>query len=183
MVLHYYHDPECSRPSFTLQASGIYTQAVPAPYAYDFTIHRLILTPEDPDLANALNSYKGKDCGRPGRWVARKSQDVTATGGCQALGIQVPSLEKEIIVTGVDEDGGMWLRLGQTATSPRQLGGSPRPTSWGPPLVSCRQYENIEQDNALRPMMGARTAASGNCVFSSLKTVLLLLLLMQAWQP
>lgn len=183
MTLRYYHDPECSRPSFTLQTVGTYTHAKPAPYAHDFTVNRLVLTPEDPDLADALNSNKGKDCGQPGTWAARRSQDVTSTGGCQAVGVRVPSLEKEILRTGLDEEGGMWLTLGQPATTSRQLVGSSRPTSWGPPLVSCRQYDSYEHDNSLRPMMGARTASNAPPVYTSLKTALVFLILLHAWLP
>nr|XP_045582954.1 protein APCDD1-like [Procambarus clarkii] len=160
MTLRYYHDPECSRPSFTLHATGTYALATPAPYAHDFIVSHLVMTPEDTDMANALNSYKGKECGRPGRWLPKKSQDVTSTGGCKAVGVRVPIVEKEIIRTGVDEMGGMWLTLGQTPTTPRQMGDSPRPTSWGPTLISCRHYSSHDQDNSILPMMGARTASS-----------------------
>ncbi|XP_047482948.1 protein APCDD1-like [Penaeus chinensis] len=136
MTFRYYHDPECSRPSFTLAAHGSYARAAPSPYAYDFHVSRMVLTPDDADLANALNSYKGKECGRPGSWDKGKPQDITPTGGCQAVGVRVPVVEKEILRSGVDENGGMWLALGQTATTPLQVGGLARPTSWGPQLIS-----------------------------------------------
>ncbi|XP_042222942.1 protein APCDD1-like [Homarus americanus] len=184
MTLRYYHDPECSRPSFTLHATGTYAHATPAPYAHDFTVSRLVLTPEDADLASALNSYKGKECGRPGKWTPKKSQDVTSTGGCKAVGVRVPVVEKEIIRTGVDETGGMWLMLGQTATTPRQLGDTPRPTSWGPTLISCRHYNTHEQDNSLRPMVGARVASSAaSLTYTKPIIVALLVLLALTWKP
>ncbi|XP_042864959.1 protein APCDD1-like [Penaeus japonicus] len=160
MTLRYYHDPECSRPSFTLAAHGSYIRAAPSPYAYDFHVSRMVLTPDDSDLANALNSYKGKECGRPGSWETGKAQDITPTGGCQAVGVRVPVVEKEILRSGVNEDGGMWLALGQTATTPIQVGGLARPTSWGPQLVRCRHYSPRDLDNNLQPMVGARTAYS-----------------------
>ncbi|XP_071551541.1 LOW QUALITY PROTEIN: protein APCDD1-like [Panulirus ornatus] len=183
MVLRYYHDPECSRPSFTLKATGTYTHAMPTPYAHDFNVTRLVLTPEDSDIATALNSYKGKECGQPGKWAPKKSQDVTSTGGCQAMGVRVPVIEKEIICTGVDEKGGMWLKLGQTPTTPRQMGDSSRPTSWGPPLVSCRPYNTYEQDNSLRPMMGARTASPATSIYSNPVIIALFVFLPLTWKP
>lgn len=179
MTLHYYHDPECSRPSFTLQATGTYVRATPTPYAYDFTVSHLVMTPEDTDMTNALNSYKGKECGWPGRWAPKKAQDVTFTGGCKAIGVRVPVVEKEIIRMGVDESGGMWLTLGQTPTTPRQMGDSPRPTSWGPTLISCRHYSTSDQDNFLQPMVGARTASSSN-LLTCIKPVTLMLLVLLA---
>ncbi|XP_066939628.1 protein APCDD1-like isoform X2 [Macrobrachium rosenbergii] len=162
MTLRYYHDPECSRPSFTLAATGSYRRANPPPYAYDMNVNRLVLTPEDADLANELNAYKGKECGDPGKWVAKISQDVTHTGGCLAVGVRVPTVEKEIMRSGIDDAGRIWLTLGQTATSARQEGNNPRPTSWGARLLRCQPYASPDDDNSLLPMVGARTASSGS---------------------
>lgn len=168
MKLSYYHDPDCSRPSFTLQASGTHAPATLPHHAnsdlhaHDFNVTHLLLTPEDSYLTSALNFYNEKDCGARGKWAVGKAQDVTPTGGCSAVGVRVPVVEREIIVTGVDENGGVWLRLGQTPTTTRLLSGTSRPTSWGPPLRACSQYRPTPPNshhNDLRPMVGARTAS------------------------
>ena len=173
MTLRHYHDPECTRPSFTLQASGIHRPAtiLPSPtsprrtfvttYAHDFNVTRLLLTPEDDFLSRALNQYNKADCGVKGSWVRGEAQDVTPTGGCAAVGVRVPAVRKEIVRTGVDETGRMWLTLGQTPTT-TQLSEARRPTSWGPELTSCRSYHAYHHDNALLPIVGARTASSAS---------------------
>ncbi|KAK3858322.1 hypothetical protein Pcinc_035485, partial [Petrolisthes cinctipes] len=203
MKLSYYHDPECSRPSFTLQASGTHAPATMLPHhhapphhhAHDFNVTRLLLTPEDSYLTSALNFYNEKDCGSRGKWVVRKAQDVTSTGGCSAVGVRVPVVEREIILTGVDENGGVWLRLGQTPTTTRLLSITNRPTSWGPPLRACSQYHptnptpttpnshhhhnnNNNNNNALRPMVGARTASFSPAMASHSSTTIVFVM---AW--
>ncbi|CAL4092840.1 unnamed protein product, partial [Meganyctiphanes norvegica] len=159
MTLRYYHATGCYRPSFSVQARGTYVHAQPLPYAYDFLVKVLLMTPEDETMAEALNAYKGKECGRPGQWFVGRSQDLTPTGGCASVGVRVPLVEREILMMGTDSSGGIWLRLGQTATSSQQLDASPRPTSWGPPLQQCRSNNQDDIDNSLQPMMGARTAS------------------------
>lgn len=172
MTLRHYHDPECSRPSFTLQASGTHAPAPAAapaaaprhapraaPHAHDFNVTQLLLTPEDEYLARALNQYGEEDCGARGSWETGAAQDVTPGGGCAAVGVRVPALEREIVRTGVDEAGHMWLALGQTPTT-HPLAGGRRPTSWGPELTSCRSYHAYHLDNVLVPVVGARTAST-----------------------
>ncbi|XP_063879686.1 protein APCDD1-like [Scylla paramamosain] len=193
MTLRHYHDPECTRPSFTLQASGTHRPAtiLPSPasprhtfittYAHDFNVTRLLLTPEDEYLSRALNMYNNVDCGVQGSWVRGEAQDVTPTGGCAAVGVQVPAVKKEIVRTGVDETGRMWLALGQTPTA-KQLSGARRPTSWGPELTSCRSYHAYHHDNTLLPIVGARTASSASAkhTLPACTTLLALLVLLAA---
>ena len=193
MTLRHYHDPECTRPSFTLKASGTHRAATISPsppsprrtyvtsYAHDFNVTRLLLTPEDEYLSRALNLYKDADCGARGSWVRREAQDVTPTGGCAAVGVRVPVVDKEVVRTGVDETGRMWLALGQTPTA-HQVSGGRRPTSWGPELISCRSYHAYLHDNILLPIVGARTASSAPATHtvSPCSTLLALLILLTA---
>ncbi|XP_076048741.1 protein APCDD1-like [Oratosquilla oratoria] len=182
-TLIFYQNPECGRPSFSLDAFGTYSVPPHAESEYDqdLLLKKLYLTPEDPNLADALNLYRGKGCGKPGSWKPGVRQDVTPTGGCVAVSLKVPSLEKEIFRIDVGPSGSLQLYTGQTPTTPHLHESAPRPTSWAPPLSQCR-LAHPQVDNSLMPMVGARVAASstspiGSSLCSTLVRRLLLVLL------
>ncbi|XP_031750509.1 protein APCDD1-like [Xenopus tropicalis] len=141
----HYADPLCRQPTFTLFASGHYRQGprserVAGGTDMVFRVTRARATPLSPAAVQMLNASGPGGCGAAGRWAVGEEQDITETGGCQALGIRLPHTEYELFK--VEEDGGgggrLLLYLGERPTD----GSSPdspnkRPTSYQPPLIQC----------------------------------------------
>lgn len=146
---YYYHysDALCRKPHFTIFASGTYSGGSPSRVQYatefDFTVTSATVTPDDDSITQTLNQHAGfsPDCG-DATWQRGRERNITLTGGCQALGISLPSVELELVK--VEKDHHMIkLYLGQRATDYTLSKPQVRPTSFQPPLVKCAQAMNF----------------------------------------
>ncbi|XP_071449483.1 protein APCDD1-like [Hetaerina americana] len=175
----FYADAACSAPAFTVAASGSYayaapgrhdrgrhgqgglaTPSVPGAAEVDFHVTAATVTVLDAGVARGLEvaaAASTGDCGRPGAWRPGVTVDVTATRGCTALGIRVPSAEADLARVEVGESGVPVLLLGQPETEPAPWGsaGRKRPTAYAPPLVQCSREgvpPPLNTDNRLFPL-------------------------------
>ncbi|RXG55184.1 Protein APCDD1 [Armadillidium vulgare] len=179
----YFYDPHCRNATYTILASGNYKKVLspekilPENFqgdAFDMTVRKMSIIPEDKIFAGQLNRLPGRACGIQGRWRKGKVQDVTLTGGCFPIGLKVPSIEPEILRFESGDKGEVYLTLGQTPTWPyKGKGMAPRPTSWGPKLLKCN---DVPQTNEiLKPIVGARVALNeGTVVYNEINPYLLL---------
>ncbi|XP_063315720.1 protein APCDD1-like isoform X2 [Pelobates fuscus] len=143
----YYHyaDPLCKQPTFTLYASGHYTKGVHSEHVRGgteliFKVSHARVRPLNQAILWMLNNAHHGSCGMSGKWRIGEEQDITDTGGCNALGIRLPHIEYELFKTEQDSSGRSLVYMGERPTD----GSSPdtpdkRPTSYQPPLLKCAE--------------------------------------------
>lgn len=193
----YFSDSSCSIKTITTHASGRFSNGrdsarVQGGTDLEFRIDSAALAIHDYSLINALNSVH--DCGTK-KWEIDEIQDVTSTGGCEALGINVPIIERELLKIEMDSNGNSLLFVGQTDTEQgieTNSGDSVRPTAYQLPLMQCRSSNDIlvlthhthrslppvVMSNQLFPIPHARIAmesAGGTLRVASLCALLVLL--------
>uniref|UniRef100_A0A3Q3JJH7 APCDD1 domain-containing protein n=1 Tax=Monopterus albus TaxID=43700 RepID=A0A3Q3JJH7_MONAL len=142
-IYRHYLDPACSRPTFTLRASGHYAQGSPSAKVagaseFVFKVTQVRVRAMDKPTAKLLNGTRPGKCGRPGGWKVGAEHDVTPTDGCTVLGIKLPHKEFELFKTELDHKKHPLLFIGERPTD----GSSPdhpqrRPTSFQAPMVLC----------------------------------------------
>ncbi|KAF6205129.1 hypothetical protein GE061_019296 [Apolygus lucorum] len=140
----FYSDAKCTLPTILAAAEGNYAGAgsgvkpkVLGASDYDFHVERGFLTVFEKGLAESLQS-DGK-CGPSGNWQVGVARDLTATGGCPALGITLPTTEYELVRIESDSSGNAVLFLGQSEE--RKGVKKERPTHFQPPLLQCATPE------------------------------------------
>lgn len=143
----YFRDPQCKSPMFTLTAEGAFTigppsKEIPDAVLCDFDILDSAITPKDPQFASNLNGFPA--CGAKSSWKVGQAGNLSISGGCQELGISVPSTEFELIRFSTVKPGLIFLYLGDGSEEHK------RPTSFQLPLVQCTSYElDAAEDNNL----------------------------------
>jgi len=143
----YFDDPLCRLPSYTVRASGHYvvvgdSESFDDPgrvVEVDFGVDRVSIVVWEPRL---LETASG--CGRDGgSWEVGVEREMTATGGCAALGVRAPTTSGAVVpqlLAAERRDKHVLLLVGQSATPPVTHAGSAvqrRPTSFQPPLRRC----------------------------------------------
>lgn len=160
-VYRHYSDPLCSRPTFTLRASGHYAQGNPSvkisgATEFVFKVTRVKVTAEEESTVKLLNGTRPGKCGRAGAWEVGVEQDVTPTAGCNLLGIKLPHKEYELIKTELDHRKHLLLFTGERPTD----GSSPdrpqrRQTSFQAPMMLCSVGETLPSHGFNRQVQAA----------------------------
>ncbi|KAL3859597.1 hypothetical protein ACJMK2_009811, partial [Sinanodonta woodiana] len=144
----FYNDPLCRDSSFTIYGKGHYLKErksphIPSATEFIFRTTNLKIEPKDVWILQYLNTYEGTQCGKPKSWKLGVEQDVTFTGGCITLGIQLPNIEYEIIK---EEylNGKEILFVGQKPSDGESTQNRKnRPTSFQSPLVKCGKVSQM----------------------------------------
>ncbi|KAK3610295.1 hypothetical protein CHS0354_029761 [Potamilus streckersoni] len=144
----FYNDPLCRDSSFTVYGKGHYLKErksphIPSATEFTFRTTNLKIEPKDFWILEYLNSYEGKQCGKPKSWKLGVEQDVTITGGCITLGIQLPNIEYELIKQEF-LNGKEIIFVGQKPSDGELMQNRKiRPTSFQSPLVKCGRVSQM----------------------------------------
>nr|XP_054774074.1 protein APCDD1-like [Lytechinus pictus] len=153
---HYYRDPLCQFPKYTVSVKGTRTAGEPSAIVegatnYKFTSLAMYLTPQCDKEVERFNS-KNVQCGKRGAWKIGRTLDVTSAGGCDVIGVNLPHTEFELIKTVSDAEMGVLLFTGQRPSdgqTPNKE--SLRATSFQSPLLYCSDespYEVLYTENS-----------------------------------
>lgn len=139
MRQRHYEDSMCRRPSHTLAAIGRFTitnHSTPfnRGVAVRFLTERVLLTPESPSMTRNLRF--AEHCGPKRQWRRGHATDLSENGGCQPLGITVPSVSNDIVVLEESAKGPL-LFSGDFSTV--EYSHEHFPTSLRPALRKCDQ--------------------------------------------
>ncbi|KAK3086559.1 hypothetical protein FSP39_020181, partial [Pinctada imbricata] len=140
---HFYNDPLCSVPSYSLFVKGNFvpsgrSKVIHGAWNYNFRLTRLKVTLKNQMMVKNFNFYSYLGCGNPQSWKLDVEQDVTSYGGCALLGISLPNNEFEIVMTKIIRRK-RHLFIGQRPTDGGSLSTlDRRPTSFQDPLVQCK---------------------------------------------
>lgn len=112
---------------------------------FEFKIKEASIKPQTEALARQLNAVPTGSCGLRGQWRRDTYHDITKTGGCKAMGLKIPIIEKDLLKIEIDQRVDalarphLLLYLGQTDTEQRESSATyfRRPTSYQPPLIQC----------------------------------------------
>ncbi|PIK33720.1 hypothetical protein BSL78_29465 [Apostichopus japonicus] len=139
---HFYSDPNCRTPIYSLSLKGTHSQPEPSknvPGGTIVNLHSLgmLLTPQHRDMVRTLNMLsKGVCAGKA--WKLGPTYDVTDTAECTSLGSLVPSTEYELVKIEVDPLYGLVMFLGQMPSDGSgKYEEHKRPTAYQEPLVHC----------------------------------------------
>lgn len=149
-IYRHYSDPTCTRPSFTLRASGHYAHTGPSGKVsggmeFVFKVTEVRVTALEEATVQLLNGSRPLgSCGKAGGWELGAEKDITPTDGCTALGIKLPHKEYELLKMELDHRWRPLLFVGERPTD----GSSPdrpqkRPTSYQAPMVRCGREETV----------------------------------------
>lgn len=92
-------------------------------------------------ITQNLNIFGGQGCGRPKSWETFEEQDVTSTGGCSTLGINLPSVEHELLKIEKSHNKKL-LFIGQRPTDQGVRPVGELPTSFQEPLLQCTNAQD-----------------------------------------
>nr|XP_011432770.1 protein APCDD1 [Crassostrea gigas] len=142
----FYRDPLCLNPSFTLKVKGMYSikadsKSIVGAKNCNFRIHNLKVKPMSQLITQNLNIFGGQGCGRPKSWETFEEQDVTSTGGCSTLGINLPSVEHELLKIEKSHNKKL-LFIGQRPTDQGVRPVGELPTSFQEPLLQCTNAQD-----------------------------------------
>ena len=84
-----------------------------------------------------------------GSWKVGQAQDVTSTGGCFGLGIQVPSVTNDLLKMDLDHLGNPQLYFGSAVNPMESHVEIIKPTSYLPPLQHCRNSRSHDINNRI----------------------------------
>uniref|UniRef100_A0A1Y1L181 APCDD1 domain-containing protein n=1 Tax=Photinus pyralis TaxID=7054 RepID=A0A1Y1L181_PHOPY len=135
----FYVDPFCTLRKFTVTASGTFEMndgenPLKEASNIEFKIEKAPLVIYDQGL---IEYMPWENCGKL-RWKIGVGQELAETGGCEQLGIIIPSVQYDIVKMEMSYQGLWLLFLGQadTENSPRDTP-LKRPTAFQVPLVRC----------------------------------------------
>ncbi|XP_013781743.2 protein APCDD1-like [Limulus polyphemus] len=162
-VYKYFKDPNCQVSLFVLVAEGEFRPRRPSLHFrgstnYDFIVEKASITPLDQLFVNNLNGHKADHCGLVDSWRINVSQDVTSSGGCDGIGLAVPSTAFDVVRTDIDHHGNSLLYLGEIDTENIPATPDRRPTSYQIPLIQCRAFSDYPGRNELFPLRQTQNA-------------------------
>ncbi|XP_054714366.1 protein APCDD1-like [Uloborus diversus] len=168
----YFKDPNCMSPMFTLNASGTFipgppSKTIPDAAQYDFQILDSTVTPEDQSFVSNMNGLP--TCRSKTLWKLGVAMNLTDFGGCKELGVQIPSIELDLVRFEHQKPNVRYLFLGDVSEE------QARPTSFQPPLVQCSDSRYADKNllyNELRPLplvsKSCKLFCDGSCFLSAL---------------
>ncbi|CAH1132604.1 unnamed protein product [Ceutorhynchus assimilis] len=145
---NFYSDPFCRIPKFIVTAAGHFVleglnRELRGTSNIDFQIERASLTVFDQKMI--VDMSLADLCGQ-GVWQVSVPKELSITGGCFPLGINIPSMQYDIVKMEMDYRGACLLYLGQVKTDLMETNEkSNRPSSFQLPLVKCGEVPTYSQ--------------------------------------